>query len=325
MTKKIQEGASFNMNADNAQEMGAMLKTIMQLSGLKPVDNSMMPKTDLPTATMVDPSMAIKSKNDELGDIVKNAGLPAVTTLPVIDEPEEEGMSGAMTGGAVGAMAGGPLGALQGAAAGSSLQNTIDDDEENEAYANEPEPCTKDYDPNANAGGLNGPKRHDYDVTPLGNNPMSKMAQHKESIETIKSRLIKEYKEFMTEWDPSMYRSGDENDPRSPDYSGYDGQWYGHGEKNIEEIDLPSPYDYQDKDPDFNVRQGEEITFYVNATADGEEFEINHIWGFGPDGDVEVDMNRAGRDWVNHVYEVVGPHLEQDYAPEEPDYDGPDY
>lgn len=281
MTKKIQEGASFNMNADNAQEMGAMLKTIMQLSGVKPVDNDMMPKTDLPMPTLINPSMSIKDKNDELGDIVKNAGLPSITTLPIVDGSEEE----------------------------------------NEAYANEPEPCTKEYDPNAHAGGLNGPKRQDFDVTPLGNNPMSKMAQHSESIDIIKARLIKEYKEYITEWDPSMYRSGDENDPRSPDYDKHEPDyWYGHGDREIEYIILPAPYDINTGNPEADLRKGQEAAFHVNASCDGEEFEITDIWYMPPEEDpIEISMEKAGKDWVIGVYDSAGEELQTDYEPPEDD------
>lgn len=138
------------------------------------------------------PMTVTQNQPDELHDIMSKAGI----SRPVDDTPEE-GVMGALGGGALGATVGGPLGALTGAAAGSSLQNTIggNDDEADESYQNEPEESYQDHEFMTKdlSGGINKPHKQFRKGYPGADNAMS---IYDETVDTIKDRLLKEYAEF---------------------------------------------------------------------------------------------------------------------------------
>lgn len=205
---------NLNLSAQGINNIKDVLNLI-NMTDRTPVEQPTEPMS-MPTVTPGPLSVSSNEPNqpDELQDIVKKAGLPVQASADD-NKPEDEGVMGALGGGALGGALGGPMGALTGAAAGSSLQNTIDGDETEESFSNEPEESYQDQDYMIKdlAGGLNKPHKQFRKGYPGADNAMS---IHKETVDTIKDRLLKEYSEFVTEWDPSDYRPGDEKDPRSP-------------------------------------------------------------------------------------------------------------
>ena len=111
-----------------------------------------------------------------------------------LDNDDDEGIGGALAGGALGAVAGGPLGALTGAAAGDSL--TDPDPGEKETFANSldgdegTDYKDTDYMVNKLAGGMNNPKtmvKHSYKQ---GDNPMAMPESKDELRASIRAELL---------------------------------------------------------------------------------------------------------------------------------------
>lgn len=182
---------NLNLSAQGIDNIKDVLNLINMKDQVQPTQPSQM---DMPSVTP-GPISVSQEKPDELHDIVKKAGLP-VQSKNNDDRPEEEGVLGALGGGAMGAALGGPMGALQGAAAGSSLQNTVDGDDTEESFENEPEESyqDKDYMIKDLSGGLNKPHKQFRKGYPGADNAMS---IYDETVDTIKDRLIKEYEEFV--------------------------------------------------------------------------------------------------------------------------------
>lgn len=117
----MQQPTPLTMNLNLSAQGIESIKDVLNLINMKDQSQSIMtPSTTEPPAP---------EQPDELHRVVKTAGLP-VPSSNSDNRPEDEGVMGALGGGAIGGAVGGPLGALTGAAAGSSLQNTISDDDD---------------------------------------------------------------------------------------------------------------------------------------------------------------------------------------------------
>jgi hypothetical protein len=168
--------ATINMTAATGEELGSMLKDIMTLAGQRSHSDHMDEPVSGSNGTAVadvepvdsDTSSIMRSMMDKLN-------------------PENEGLLGALAGGALGAVTGGPFGALTGAAAGDSLTDA--DNEEVKEYDNEPQSQMMPVPP-----GNQDPAGHSIDGDRMDGDRPRAFAKN-----TTYESLMAEYRKFLGE------------------------------------------------------------------------------------------------------------------------------
>ena len=204
---------SVNASAESGSEVADMLSQIMNLAGVN--------KGTEPTASdILDKEVELGTPhgievdhggNDDMADMIGMIDRMNGSEAGDEGEPEDEGLGGALVGGAIGAATGGPLGALTGAAAGDSLTDP-DPKEKVEAMTDEVQGMADEL------ANLKGAEQESYDNSPeeevrghtngdeqvsttkpqglkqrLGDNPYKPVG---ESLESVTASLLKAYEEF---------------------------------------------------------------------------------------------------------------------------------
>lgn len=220
--------ASFSINASagSGDEVANMLQQIMGLAGVSKGGDLDVPAVPVGKEIEIGEPHGVEldSSNDDMADMISMIDrMNGPEEKGGDDQPEDEGLGGALAGGAIGALAGGPLGALQGAAAGDSLTDP-DEKESQGEFSNQDGQQSPIADMADEVQGMadeladrneesydNSPnekvKAHDYgdsQVTPKpqgfkqrqGDNPYP-LTQ--ESVEQVALRLMKDYQAFINE------------------------------------------------------------------------------------------------------------------------------
>lgn len=203
--------ASFSVNAsaESGAEVADMISQIMNLAGVKGSEPTGAEILDKEVELGTPHGIEVDGGNDDMADMI---GMIDRMNGPEEPEgnPEDEGLGGALAGGAIGALAGGPLGALTGAAAGDSLTDP-DPKEKVEAMTDEVQGMADELADRNEEGYDNSPEEevrgHTYgddQVSPkpqgfkqrVGDNPYEPTS---ESVEAVALRLMKEYSQFVAE------------------------------------------------------------------------------------------------------------------------------
>ena len=215
---------SINASAESGDEVANMLQQIMGLAGVQRSGDIEVPAADKEIELSEPHGVELDGGNDDMADMISMIDrMNGPEEKGSDNQPEDEGLGGALAGGAIGALAGGPLGALQGAAAGDSLTDPDEKESQGEftnqdgqqspiadmadevedmaaelADLNSEENETYDNSPNEKV------KSHDYgdtQVTPkpqgfkqrVGDNPYKQIG---ESVDEVTLSLLKAYQEF---------------------------------------------------------------------------------------------------------------------------------
>lgn len=166
-------------------------------------------------------------------------------------------------------------------------------------------------------------------VTPTGDDLLSKGKEAPKqagggnpwnvSESAIAAKLLRHYEEVksrntVTEgywgWDPP-------DEDEGPEY------WYGHGKREIEEIQLSAPYDL----PNIGVKAGDPIDASVVADCNGEDFSVVQVsyYDEAEDDMIPLDLKLAGQQWVSNVEAECSDSLQTEYTGRDDDYDDYDY
>lgn len=204
--------ASINITAGSSEELGSMLKSIMNLAGVQPAAQALNAEPE----SAKDDTEVMRSMLDTMNDPSEDESMEMGGAGAGDEGYEQEGMLGALAGGATGLALGGPMAGLLGAAAGDQLTDSDADDhaeedmlkshkhpmrqmmdkmEEDPEYDNTPADPTKpeEFDSNKFA---HDPNRGDHRERQAGLPRAKPMEEHV-------ANLFNDYQKFVAEAKPS--------------------------------------------------------------------------------------------------------------------------